>query len=371
MIRNFIFDWSGTLVDDLPPTLEATNAVLRHHGIAPLTREEFRDRFRLPYLEFYAEILGDRAGTVAASDLEEVYHLHFRASPHGVTLLPHAREFLELCRRTGRRLFVLSSIHPAYFDAQAAELGLDGFFERVYAGVHDKTEGIARLMAENALRPAETAFVGDMVHDIDSARSGGVRSVAVLTGYDKPAKLMAAEPDIVVGDLSSLAGLLGSADWLDAMPVSTVGALVFDADGENVLLVRTHKWSDRWGIPGGKIRRGETSEAALRREIHEETGLRIRHIEFILLQDCIEPGEFMRSAHFLLLNYTATVDGDGEVRLNDEAEAFRWVPLERCLDLDLNEPTRVLVEAVIERRGRSVTSADVASSSPARARPDR
>ncbi len=40
-----------------------------------------------------------------------------------------------------------------------------------------------------------------------------------------------------------------------------------------VMMVRTHKWSNKWGIPGGKIKWGETSEAALRREIKEETNL--------------------------------------------------------------------------------------------------
>ena len=40
-------------------------------------------------------------------------------------------------------------------------------------------------------------------------------------------------------------------------------------------MIRTHKWSNLWGIPGGKIKWGEPSEAALRREIKEETGLAV------------------------------------------------------------------------------------------------
>ena len=57
MFDNIIFDWSGTLVDDLGPVIEATNAVLSRYGIAALDREGFRRKFRLPYREFYAEML--------------------------------------------------------------------------------------------------------------------------------------------------------------------------------------------------------------------------------------------------------------------------------------------------------------------------
>ena len=57
MFRNLIFDWSGTLVDDLGPVIEATNAVLMPYGIPEFDREGFRRAFRLPYREFYHELL--------------------------------------------------------------------------------------------------------------------------------------------------------------------------------------------------------------------------------------------------------------------------------------------------------------------------
>ena len=108
-------------------------------------------------------------------------------------------------------------------------------------------------------------------------------------------------------------------------PIVTVGALIFNDAGE-VLMIRTHKWSDLWGIPGGKIKWGEPSVDALRREIKEETDLEIRDIEFVLVQDCIHSKEFYRDAHFVLLNYTCRCVGQPQVKLNDEAREFRWVP---------------------------------------------
>ena len=112
-------------------------------------------------------------------------------------------------------------------------------------------------------------------------------------------------------------------------------------------MVRTHKWSNLWGIPGGKTKLGETSEDALRRELKEETGLDIRDIRFVLVQDCIHSPEFYRPAHFLLLNYTCRAAAPAAVHLNDEAQAYRWIRPAAALDLDLNQPTRTLIRAVL------------------------
>jgi len=113
-----------------------------------------------------------------------------------------------------------------------------------------------------------------------------------------------------------------------------------------VLMVRTHKWSNLWGIPGGKIKWGESSVDALRREIREETGLVVTDIEFALVQDCIHSKEFYRDAHFVLLNYTCRCVGEPAVKLNDEAREFRWVTAAEALELPLNQPTIKLLQAV-------------------------
>ena len=351
MIRNIIFDWSGTLVDDLPAVLKASNFVLAQSGKPEMSLEEFRAEFSLPFTKFY-----DRhTPHVPMPQLESWFHASFKLAQDSVCELPHAREFLEFCRAKKLRTFLLSTVHGDYFAAQCRVTGFDVFLDKPYTGVWDKRKKIHDILAENHLKPDETLFIGDMEHDIETAKHGGVHSCAVLTGYNTLEQLRAAQPDLIVEHLSELRGLLERNDLnLNPLmkkfkesqpPLATVGGLIFNSK-DDVLMIRTHKWSNLWGIPGGKIKWGETSEAALRREILEETGLKISGIKFVLVQDCIHSKEFYKDAHFVLLNYTCRCQGKPEVVLNDEGREFRWVTPAAALKMKLNKPTRVLVNAV-------------------------
>lgn len=131
-------------------------------------------------------------------------------------------------------------------------------------------------------------------------------------------------------------------------PITTVGATIFNQEGK-LLLIKTHKWNHKYGLPGGKIEVGETSKQALAREIKEETRLDIFDIEFILAQDVIFSEEFYKPKHFIFLNYRCqTNHHPHEVVLNDEAQSYVWVLPEEALQMDLNRPTKLLIEEVIK-----------------------
>ena len=66
-------------------------------------------------------------------------------------------------------------------------------------------------MTDNNLTATETAFIGDMVHDVETARHGGVMAIATLTGFDSCEKLSHAHPDVIVRDLGELQKLLEAA----------------------------------------------------------------------------------------------------------------------------------------------------------------
>ncbi|BDS08094.1 putative phosphatase [Oceaniferula spumae] len=205
--ENWIFDWSGTLVDDLAMVLDATNHVLEVYGKPSMTRDDFKQQFRLPYIGFYEEILPN----VPLPELEDHFRTGFaNSAAAGVIspMLPYAFEFLEFLHKRNVRMFILSSMDAQAFDSHAVELGVDHFFEATYAGVLDKRERIHLMLESHQLEADKTVFLGDMTHDIETARHGGVGSIALLTGYQNEQQLLSVDPDYLARDLAELRSML-------------------------------------------------------------------------------------------------------------------------------------------------------------------
>lgn len=204
MRKQWIFDWSGTLVDDMGLVVDATNYVLKKYGKPVLDRDAFRENFCLPYEEFYKVYL-------PGEDMEEI-EAHFREgfslSKVPVTVLPHAREFLEFLKSRGAKLYILTSMCAEAFSEQVVELGMDDYFTETYAGVLDKREVIGGIIENHGMDKSDAVFVGDMTHDVDTAHHGGIMSIGVLTGYNRATVLAGAEPTLMVKDLAVMEEVL-------------------------------------------------------------------------------------------------------------------------------------------------------------------
>ena len=71
-------------------------------------------------------------------------------------------------------------------------------------------------------------------------------------------------------------------------PVPAAAGVVFR--GDDVLMIKRGgpPHQGRWSVPGGSVEVGETVEAAVAREVHEETGVRVRPVRVVLVHDLIE-----------------------------------------------------------------------------------
>jgi len=112
-----------------------------------------------------------------------------------------------------------------------------------------------------------------------------------------------------------------------ARPVVGVGAVIFD--GEHVLLVkRGHApLEGEWSLPGGVVELGETLEAAVAREVLEETGLVVEVGPLVEVLDRVQHASDGRvEYHYVLIDYLCRPSGGGLASASD-ADAVEWVRL--------------------------------------------
>lgn len=130
---------------------------------------------------------------------------------------------------------------------------------------------------------------------------------------------------------SSVSNLREWLDESDSEPNKNAIAVIFNDDKEILLLKRANiegMWgAGQWALAGGRVEEGETSEDAVKREVSEETGLKINvFLKTFTLQRRNESIEDC---------FVAKYNGDpDDIRLNDENTSYGWFTSEEIKFLD-------------------------------------
>jgi len=133
-------------------------------------------------------------------------------------------------------------------------------------------------------------------------------------------------------------------------PEPAVGALIFNRDGK-IFLMKSHKWKNKYVIPGGHIELGENIKDALKREIKEETGLDIYDIKFLIFQEFIYDNAFWKKKHFIFLDFICKTNLD-KVKLGLEGQEYIWVSPKKALEFPLEPYTKTAIKKYLEKSER-------------------
>jgi 8-oxo-dGTP pyrophosphatase MutT (NUDIX family) len=127
-------------------------------------------------------------------------------------------------------------------------------------------------------------------------------------------------------------------------PLVEVAGCYLEVGGKLLLLKRSQTSSQggKWGVPAGKVEKGETPEEGARRELFEETGIavpsgsKVQHVHTL----------YVRQPHveFTFHVFKVDVHSTLPVCLNDEHEGFLWATDQEINELPLVAGAREALE---------------------------
>jgi phosphoglycolate phosphatase-like HAD superfamily hydrolase len=190
---HLIWDWNGTLLNDVDLVVRATNLVFTTMGSRALTVEEHRLHFRRPVAEFYAAVL-ERAVDAEEFDLlDKIFHDAYRA---GLTTCALADDAAEAMRAwPGPQSLLSMAPHDELVPALTA-YGLDGSFRRVDGRRTGRAGGTkAAHLVEHldalGIGAGAAVLIGDSIDDADAAVAVGAGCVLYSGGFTDRERLRA------------------------------------------------------------------------------------------------------------------------------------------------------------------------------------
>ena len=201
MEKYVVWDWNGTLLDDVEVCIGIVDGMLVRRGLPPLlTREKYWQVFTFPIRDYYARVGFDFEKEPYEQLAEEYMEIYDRLVKT-CSLFPETEEALDSVNALGVRQVIVSASRRDKLKDQVRRSGIYHKLEAVlgmgdlYA--HGK-EGLARqYFAERGIAPEQVLFVGDSLHDAQVAGDMGCDCVLIPRGHQGPEQLKAANVPIL------------------------------------------------------------------------------------------------------------------------------------------------------------------------------
>lgn len=196
-MSTFIFDFDGTLANNVDALLEIANGLADEFGFEAMDQEEFQ---RLRGMNSREILQEGRISIWKLPRLVRRIKREQRAVIDQIAMMPGMREVLLAMKQRGDRLGIATSNSSENIQQFLHNNDLDNFFEFQMTGItlFGKARALRKIIRQYHLQPAETIYVGDEVRDITAAQEVGVHSLGVSWGFNTIAALEAAEAEFVV-----------------------------------------------------------------------------------------------------------------------------------------------------------------------------
>ena len=193
---HILWDFNGTILDDVMPCIISINELLVRYGKKPLSGiEEYQKVFGFPIKDYYKRIgfdFDEVSFEVLAVEWVELYNKYNEP----IKACPRAKEALQYIKDKGVPQLILTASKTEMVYDQLEMLGLRDYFDTVIGldNIHAAGKTDIALNWVKRARPSHPVLIGDTEHDAQTADAIGAECMLVSCGHMPAEKLIKLKP---------------------------------------------------------------------------------------------------------------------------------------------------------------------------------
>lgn len=186
-IDTLIWDWNGTLLDDVNVNVRVINEMLLNRNLPRLDLNTYRDIFCFPVKQFHIQI-GIDFEKESIEGVSAEYMERYKNYEKEIALHADVPFILDMINTKSINQYILSAAGKDDLLRMLGHFQLTGKFKGIYGSgdicATGKVEIGRKLMEDNALNPDKTLIIGDTLHDAEVAKALGVNCILYAGGHN-------------------------------------------------------------------------------------------------------------------------------------------------------------------------------------------
>jgi len=198
--RHVIWDWNGTLINDVWLVVDIMNKMLKKRNLPKIDSKKYREFFDFPVMNYYSKLgfdFSNESFEKLTAEFVSEYYKRFNECK----LFDEAEEVLKKIIDMGISQSILSASKEDVLIEKIKYYGIDKYFSRIiglenhYA--ESKVERGKKWIAELNLNPQEVLLIGDTIHDYDVSKHIGSDCLLIANGHHSYEKLASLGVDVI------------------------------------------------------------------------------------------------------------------------------------------------------------------------------
>ena len=185
MFSHVIWDFNGTIFDDVDIGIRSANVLLKRQGLPLIeNRKQYRDVFGFPIIDYYRK-LGLVTTQESYNELAPIWVDIYNELEKSAKIFDGVEDKLKKIKSAGIKQIILSATEAEMLKAQVKRLGIYDYFDDILGLDNIRAESKVAVAKEwiKKEKPQKAVFLGDTTHDYEVSKQIGVDCILIANGH--------------------------------------------------------------------------------------------------------------------------------------------------------------------------------------------